>query len=53
MESMSGTVVNTASAEILIGHFENHNIDKILTFKDEQAGSAVFGLKVNLSNIFT
>lgn len=47
-------VVNTASAEILIYLFENHNIDKILTFKgDEQAGSAAFpGLAVELKNVF-
>ena len=47
-------VVNTASAEIYIYRFENHDIEKILTFKGaEQAGSVVFpGLRVNLKQVF-
>lgn len=48
-------VVNTASEEILIYLFENHSIDKILTFKGkEQANSAAFpGLKVALEDVFS
>ena len=47
-------VVNTSAAEIYIYLFENHDIEKILTFKgDERAGSAVFpGLEVNLKQVF-
>lgn len=47
-------VINTSAAEIYIYLFENHDIEKILTFKDdERAGSAVFpGLEVNLKQVF-
>lgn len=47
-------VVNTASAEIYIYLFSDHDIESILSFKgDDRACSAVFpGLAVNLGQVF-
>lgn len=47
-------VVNTASAEIYIYLFKDHDVEQIMTFKgDERAGSVVFpGLAVNLKPVF-